>query len=388
MSSISNAHPGANAPTVRSSTHHGASGMLLFAAGSLVLGTIGVFVHEAHAHPLTATWFRCAFGLLGLTVWFLFRREIASVRLHRSSWPWVLAAGVLMVLGWTFFFAAIERTSTGMATVLFHVQPFWVLVLGVWRLKEPVARQRVVAVAAAMLGLVLATGLLDSLLTPGSATRALETDYWVGVTLCLVGAFCMACVTIVARRLRHMPAGILAWWQCAIGTLALAAWPITHGWPAWGVSWAWLSGLGLIHTGLAYALIHAGIARLSTDRIAVFQFIYPAVAIVVDWLVYGQRLGNVQLSGIALVAVAVWLAERAPRRQGQPPRLYASPAIAAPTPSRPRSNHSNSWRGKCPCSRSLARSWPSSPCACRSAHAPRTTAPCPRPPSPVPSPSK
>jgi drug/metabolite transporter (DMT)-like permease len=318
MNSTGYARPQATAPTVYDKANDmapRASGALLFVVGTILLGTIGVFVHEAHAHPLTATWFRCAFGLLGLTAWTLLRGDIGHVRLPRSSWCWVLAAGLLMVLGWALFFAAIERTSTGVATVLFHVQPLWVLVLGAWWLKESIARQRIIAVTLAMVGLVLATGMLNSVALPAYATGAFGADYWVGVGFCLVGAFCTACVTIIARRLRNMPAGILAWWQCAIGTLVLAAWPIIHGWPASGVSWAWLSGLGLIHTGLAYALMYAGMARLSTDRVAVFQFIYPAVAIVIDWLFYGQRLGSVQMFGIALMAVAVWLAERAPRQR-------------------------------------------------------------------------
>ena len=34
-----------------------------------------------------------------------------------------------------------------------------------------------------------------------------------------------------AKRLRDVPAGILAWWQCAVGTLALWAWPMAKSRP-------------------------------------------------------------------------------------------------------------------------------------------------------------
>ncbi len=294
------------------------SGSLPFILGSSLLGTIGIFVHGADAHPLTATWFRCAFGLLGLTLWVRLRRQTSCLRLPRSAWSWVLASGMFMVLGWGLYFAAIERTSVGVTTVLFQVQPLWVMVLGVWWLKEPVARQRIVSVMAAMAGLILATGMPDQLWLSGAAAgQSVQAGYGVGVALCLGGAFCTACVTLIAKRLENLPAGILAWWQCAVGTLVLAAWPMTHGWPAWGAPWAWLAGLGLVHTGLAYSLMYAGMARLGIDRIAVFQFIYPAVAIVIDWLVYEQRLGNLQLSGIALMAVAIWFAERVPKQAGR-----------------------------------------------------------------------
>lgn len=288
------------------------AGAFPFLLGSTLLGTIGVFVHQANADPLTATWFRCAFGLLGLTLWVLLRQQAGFLRLTRTTGPWVLSAGVLMVLGWGLFFTAIERTSAGVAIVLFHIQPLWVLVLGALWLKEPVGRRRIASVAAAMLGLVLATGILEhaSLIGGGGMLRP---GYWLGIAACLIGAFCTACVTLIARRLRDVPAGILAWWQCAVGALALWVWPMQRGWPEWGMSWLWLAGLGLIHTGLAYTLIYIGMARLTTGRIAVFQFVYPAVAVVIDWLFFDQRLGGMQLFGIALMLVAIWLAERSPR---------------------------------------------------------------------------
>lgn len=215
-----------------------------------------------------------------------------------------------MVAAWCMFFAAIERTSAGVASVLFHVQPLWVLLLGAWWLKEPVAPARMVSVVVAMVGLALATGMVGSLFTsPTAAGGGQSIDYWVGVGLCIVGALCTAGVTLIAHRTTAVPASVLAWWQCAVGTVALAAWPITQGWPAWGMSWAWLSGLGLLHTGLAYGLIYAGVARLPIDRVAVLQFVYPAVAIVLDWLVYDKRLGPGQLAGIMVMAVAIWFAE-------------------------------------------------------------------------------
>ena len=163
----------------------GARGALPFLLGSALLGTIGVFVHEAGADPLSATWFRCAFGLLGLTAWLLWRGQLAALRLHRHAMPRVLLACALLVAGWALFFAAIERTSTGVAVVLFHVQPFWVLLLGAWWLGERVSGQRLAAVSVAMAGLALATGLVDR---PPGGVDGLWVGYWVGVAGCLLGA--------------------------------------------------------------------------------------------------------------------------------------------------------------------------------------------------------
>ncbi len=277
--------------------------------GCALLGTIGVFVNEAHADPLTATWFRCALGLICLTFWVMLRRQTRFLRLTRTTGPSVLAAGSLMVLSWGLFFTAISRMSAGVAIVLFNVQPMWVLLLGALCLKESIGKRRIGAVSASMFGLVLATGIAEH-----SASGADRDGYWLAVALCLVGGFCMACVTIIARRLRDLPAGILAWWQCTIGTLTVWVWPAQHGWPAFGVSWLWLAGLGIIHTGAAYTLIYSGMARLNTGRIALFQFVYPAVAILIDRVFFGQHLSGLQLTGIAVMSAAIWFAERVPRR--------------------------------------------------------------------------
>ena len=279
-------------------------GVLPFVLGNLLLGTIGLFVHQAAADPWTATWFRCAFGLIGLTLWLVARRQTHSLRLTHAHGSWVLLAGVLMVAGWGLFFAAIERTSAGVAVVLFHLQPLWVLLLGAWWLHEAIGRRRLIAVGVAMLGLVLATGVLE----PANSAR--PAGYWLGIVFCLLGSLCTAGVTLIARRLRSVPAGVLAWWQCALGAATLWVWPVLTGWPAWGISWLWLASLGLLHTGLAYTLLYAGMAHLRTERIAILQFLYPALALLLDAWVFDHRLGALQLAGIVVMTVAIGWAER------------------------------------------------------------------------------
>ena len=298
------------------SSAHRLDGWIAFVLGNALLGTIGVFVHEAQAAPLTVTWFRCAFGLVGLTLWMAWRHRSWS-GLWRGLWvgwaalPWVLLLSGLMLASWWLFFTAIQQVHTGVAVVLFHVQPLWVLLLGAWWLKEAEPRQRVVSVLVAMVGLVLATGVAGGLSSSGAGHAP---GYWVGVGLCLVGALCTATVTVVAKRLGALQVGALAWWQCALGAAVLWVAPVGQGWPAWGAPWAWLAGLGLIHTGLAYTLMYAGMARLATARVAVLQFAYPTVAIVVDWVYFQHTLGGWQMAGVVLMLGAIAAGERGARR--------------------------------------------------------------------------
>jgi drug/metabolite transporter (DMT)-like permease len=92
--------------------------------------------------------------------------------------------------------------------------------------------------------------------------------------------------------------------------LVLAWVPLVYGLPTQASAWAWLAGLGVLHTGLAYAVVFAGMARLALGKIAVLQFVYPLTAVLVDWAVYGRTLQPLQLAGVAIMALALWTIRR------------------------------------------------------------------------------
>jgi hypothetical protein len=50
------------------------------------------------------------------------------------------------------------------------------------------------------------------------------------------------------------------------------------------------------------------------------QFVYPAAAVLMDWLVYARSLGVVQITGVALMGLALWGARAAtPAHRPMPP---------------------------------------------------------------------
>jgi drug/metabolite transporter (DMT)-like permease len=283
------------------------SGTILMVLGGVMLGTIGIFIEEAGQDPFTTVLFRCLFGGVALSLWGLAQGRIAELRLTGRALRYAVAAGLLMVVNWGLFFAAIPRTSIAVSTVIFHVQPFWVIVMGAWLLREKISMQRAVATVIALVGLVLATGVLNG---HGHPNRSASADYWSGVAMCLAGSFAYAGVTMIARMATQVSSFALAWWQCLIGMLATCWWPLVHGLPAWGAAWGWLAGIGVIHTGLAYVVLYAGMSRLKTGNIAVLQFVYPLTAILVDRVVYGHALGSTQIVGVCVMAVTLWCVRR------------------------------------------------------------------------------
>lgn len=276
-------------------------------SGGVLLGTLGVFVEQAGQHPLVTVWFRCLFGALALLAWGAWTGRLHELRLTASQWRRVVLAGVLVVVNWALFFAAIARTSIAVSTVVFHVQPLWVMAAGAWLLHEQVSRNQWAAAGVALLGLALAAGLAE----PGAGAAHWSAAYLVGLAMCLGGSLSYAAVTLIAKSSQGVSAYALALGQCIVGVLALAWWPLWQGLPALGPAWLWLAGLGVLHTGLAYVLLYAGMARLPAARIGMLQFVYPGAAVLVDWLVYGRALGPSQLAGVLLMAGALLAVRRA-----------------------------------------------------------------------------
>lgn len=291
-------------PTFRSvqQSNRESTGQWLLIAGGMLLGTIGVFVEEAHQHPLVTVLFRCAFGALALLAWGLATGRTNELRLRGKSCWIACATGCLMVVNWALFFAAIPRISIAVATIVFHIQPVWIILFGALVLREAVSPRQWAATLVALCGLALTTGLVGDM---ASAT-SWGSDYVLGLLMCLGGSLCYAAVTILATTEKTITSYALAWWQCLTGAVVLVWVPFVFGWPDQASAWAWLAGLGALHTGLAYAILFAGMARLPLGKIAVLQFVYPLTAALVDWGVYGRTLNAVQLAGVALTALALW----------------------------------------------------------------------------------
>lgn len=285
-------------------------GQWFMVGGGMLLGTLGVFLEMAGQPALTAVWFRCAFGLLALTLWMSFRRERLPWHLPARETALALAAGLSMVASWALFFEAVPRVSMSVATLVVHVQPFLIMVVGALWLGEPTSPRQWGAAALALLGLGLSVGGWPALVTQQSFSAA----YQAGIGLALGAAVAYAAAPLLLRKAKAASGVVLAWWQCLAGTVALAWWPLWNGWPAWGPAWAWLAGMGVVHTGLAYVLLYAGVTRLPAGRMALLQFVYPASAIAFDALVYGRLLAGSQWLGVVFLLAGLFMALRERQR--------------------------------------------------------------------------
>lgn len=289
-----------------------------FPAGRLALamaivGTVGAFATEAGLDPITTVFWRCVFGTLFLGAWCLLRGHLPDRDLSPARLGLAALGGVCMVLSWTGFFAGFAMTSIATTTIVYHIQPFFVVLIGVTVLKERITLDQIVWMIAAFVGVALASGLVLS-------SRPVTTTWVFGIALTLGAALLYAIATILAKGLGAQRPEITTLCQTIVGVVLLAPFAdLSRSVPL--ASWGWLAGIGVLHTGVAYVLMYAAYPRLTTPLIGVLTFIYPLVAILIDWFFYGHPLGLVQSTGMILIAfgtLGVRLGWQLPRRRVSP----------------------------------------------------------------------
>lgn len=262
----------------------------------LMLSTLGVYVQEAGLDPITTVFFRCAIGALALAAYCAWQGMFSSANMPPRALKLAAFSGVLMVLNWVAFFEAIRRIGIATATIVFHVQPFMVLLLGALLLRERLAANKLAWVVLGFGGLALACGVRFD--------APMDANYLLGIASTLTGALAYAGVTLTTKSMRGTPPHLTALVHCLTGAVLLGGFSTL---PDGGLSlaqWGWLTTLGLVPTAMAYVLIYGATPRMETAAIAVLTFVYPAAAVLVDFAVYGHLVSLWQVLGFALIVLA------------------------------------------------------------------------------------
>ena len=271
-----------------------ARGTIEMTAAMIISGTIGWFVMVAGQPVMDVVFWRCAFGAASLLV------VCAALGLLRGHLTWRVLAiaaigGIAIVVNWLLLFASYSRASISIATAVYNTQPFMLVALGAVLLNERLTATKLAWLAIAFVGMLLIVQ---------SHGAGSGTHYFTGIVFALGAAFFYAIAAIAAKKLKGTPPHLIALIQVCIGVLMLAPFANWSSLPSTGGSWATLVTLGVVHTGVMYILLYGAIQKLPTNLIGSLSFIYPIVAILVDYVAFDRRLELVQIAGAVLILIA------------------------------------------------------------------------------------
>jgi len=199
------------------------------------------------------------------------------------------------------YFAALERIDASLLSLLLYTFPAIVAAAAVALGRESIDRWRMAALGLASAGLVL--------LVAGAGAGALDP---LGAALGLGAALVYSTYILVsggiAARVRPR---LLAALVCTGAAL-----PLTIGAALLGelrpadltpAGWGWLAGLAVVSTVASISLFFAGLARVGPTTASILSTIEPLVTVLLAFLVFGETLGAIQVTGGALVLAAVFV---------------------------------------------------------------------------------
>ncbi len=282
----------------------------------LIFGTIGIFVRYI---PLPSSMIAMARGFIGTLFLLLF----VHIKKSQISWPDIkrnllilCLSGAFIGINWILLFEAYRYTTVAIATLCYYLAPIFVIVVSAFIFKEKVTRIKLICIIAALLGMVLVSGVFKGGLSVGFS--------FVGILFGIGAAVFYACVIVLNKQLKGISSYDGTIVQLGMAAVVILPYVLLTENIA-GIMLSPLSVIliitvGIIHTGMVYAMYFGSIKDLKAHTIAIFSYIDPIVAILLSALVLKEEMDLLSIVGAVLVLGSTLFSEiiengRLPRRR-------------------------------------------------------------------------
>jgi drug/metabolite transporter (DMT)-like permease len=244
-------------------------------------------------------WYRLL--LTSVTMWVLFGLQKKISRISARDILSIGVVGLIAMLHWITFYAAIKYANVSVALVCFSSISFFTALL------EPVILRRKMNWTELLLGMLTIAGIY--------IIFHFDTRYKIGIIIALISAVLAAMFPIFNRQfLQRINVETMLAWQQTGGLLALSVmlpfylhfFPVTHflpGWPDLG----WLLVLSWLCSVIAFQFSSNALKRLSAFTVNLTFNLEPVYGILLAFMVYKESkdLSKWFYIGFALIAIAL-----------------------------------------------------------------------------------
>ncbi|HTK71340.1 MAG TPA: DMT family transporter [Croceibacterium sp.] len=281
-----------------SSSHHRWLPFAALLVGNAALALGPYFVRLADSGPVAAGFWRL---VLALPVLFLFasREPVAAAPVTRKLLLAIAAGGVFFALDLSSWHVGIGFTRLGNAALFGNSGSLILMVWGfvAWQ-RWPQSREWL-AILAALGGAAILLG----------RSFEVSTRTLVGDLFCLLAGLLYAGYLLILQDARKtLPSWRLLGWSSAASVPLLLLIAFLHGEPVWPHDWWPLVGLAVSSQLIGQGMLVYSLRHFSPLAIGLALLTQPAIASLAGWLAFGERLGAIDVVGMALLAAALVLA--------------------------------------------------------------------------------
>ncbi|MBO5160364.1 MAG: DMT family transporter [Lachnospiraceae bacterium] len=277
----------------------------------IIFGTIGIFRKYIPLSSGIVAWVRGVLGVAFILIFIKMKKikmDWNSIRAHLKI---LLISGGLIGMNWVLLFESYRYTSVAAATLCYYMAPIFVMIVSPFVLKEKMTVKKAVCVIVALLGMVFVSGVLDGEISDLSELK--------GILFGLGAAALYATVIMMNQKLKKVPTYDKTIMQ--LGTAAVILIPYIL--LVEDLSAVTLTPLiiimliivGVVHTGIAYALYFGSMNELRAQTVALFGYIDPIVAIILSALFLKEPMTVYSAIGAVLVLGATMISELPEKRK-------------------------------------------------------------------------
>lgn len=272
----------------------------------LIFGTLGVVRRYVPLSSAMLALCRGALGSVFLLIFVLVRGGKLKLP-ERKATLWLVLTGAIMGLNWMLLFEAYSYTTVAAATMCYYMQPTIVILLSPLVFRERLSGRKLACAAAAIVGMLFVSGVLSGGIGQVQDIR--------GILFGLGAAALYAAVIILNKKV--VVEDIYAKTVIQLAGAALVMIPyvlLTEGVPELTLTAADIGMVllvGIVHTGITYALYFGSMQRLKAQTVAVMSYIDPVFALLLSAAVLHESLTPLGIVGAVLIIGSAVISETA-----------------------------------------------------------------------------
>lgn len=276
-----------------------------FIASMVIFGTIGIFRRYIDLPSSVLAFARGIIGTLFMVLFVMVSGRKTDREAVKAKLLPLLISGGLLGFNWILLFEAYNYTTVSAATLCYYIAPVFLILASPLVLKEKLTGKRLIPVFAAAAGMVLISGIFRS--------GDIAADQKKGIILGLGAAVLYASVIMMNKRIGEIDSYSRTIVQLGASAVCLLPYILlTERVSALSVSGRGLAMVvivGIVHTGLAYALYFSSLKSLKAQSIAIFSYIDPVLAIILSAVILKEPMGIYEIAGAVLILGAAVYSE-------------------------------------------------------------------------------
>ncbi|MBE5784125.1 MAG: EamA/RhaT family transporter [Clostridiales bacterium] len=277
----------------------------------VIFGTIGIFRKYLPLPSGVIAMLRGFIGMGFLLAFMKIKKQALSRSAIKNNLKLLIISGALIGFNWIMLFEAYQYTTVATATLCYYMAPVFVLLLSPLVLKERFTLKKATCILVACIGMVMVSGVLD-----GNEAGSQEM---MGILLGLGAAVLYASVVMINQRIKEIAAYDKTIVQLGMAALVLVPYvmmvegPTLMNASVTPLAIVMMLVVGILHTGVAYAMYFGAMGSLKAQTVALFSYIDPIVAVVLSALLLKENVSIFGWIGAVLILGATFISERAPR---------------------------------------------------------------------------